>query len=601
MIFSAWLFFCCEKCKTLDFIGVVLVFILQRTILDFMFCRLKNLLLLVLLMNTFVMFSQCDTLRYKYPVFDSISEILNVKYGEAPVWTFPYQNTDLLMDIYLPENDYISNRPLMLWVHSGGFLTGDKTADDMVALCDSFARRGYVTATIGYRLGFNPLSETSAERAVYRGTQDMRAAIRFLKENAATYGIDTNYTFIGGASAGGFAALQTAYMDQSEAPGSINGGLTYPNLGCLDCEGNTFVHGINLKGYTNLWGAIGDSLWINSDETVPGLLVHGTSDATVPYGVGHPFGVFTTPITHGSRCVSNQLNSLSITHSKYIIPNADHGPHGGDNGTFNSPPTPYWDTIFDKTEMHYFSILKPDSSLIIGPDEVCTGDTVTYRVNLPSGFEPCWEVNGGVILNASVDSVQVAFIYSGQADLSVRMYSEIRAAGSKVYKSIVINESPSVGIIAEMDSMSVTFSPSVTGFTNYIWNFGDGNGSSNLSPTHTYDNPGSYQISLMVIDQNGCSGRMVTLMDFSTLNVASNNMNKHLKVYPNPINTEFNISSNYIMNELSLHSMSGKQLLRSSINQKEATINVENLPSGIYIATVIYKDQTLERVKIVKD
>lgn len=118
-------------------------------------------------------------------------------------------------------------------------------------------------------------------------------------------------------------------------------------------------------------------------------MVHGTSDGTVPYGVGHPFGVFTTPLTHGSRCVSNQLNSLSIAHLKHIIPNAGHGPHGADNRTFNSPPTLYWDTIFNKTKTHYFSILKPDSSLIIGRDEVCTGDTVTYRVNIPTGFEPC--------------------------------------------------------------------------------------------------------------------------------------------------------------------------------------------------------------------
>src|SRR5690554_8203526 len=98
----------------------------------------------------------------------------------------------------------------------------------MMALCDSFARRGYVTATIDYRKGFNPLSNTSAERAVYRGTQDLRAAIRFLKEKHNTYGIDTNYTFIGGSSAGAFAVIHTIYMDQNEAPSSIQSGIGYP-------------------------------------------------------------------------------------------------------------------------------------------------------------------------------------------------------------------------------------------------------------------------------------------------------------------------------------------------------------------------------------
>lgn len=156
--------------------------------------------------------------------------------------------------------------------------------------------------------------------------------------------------------------------------------------------------------------------------------------------------------------------------------------------------------------------------------------------------------------------------------MSVRIYNEINAASAKVDKSIVIYESPSIGIIAEMDSMNVTFSPSQTGFTNYIWNFGDGEGSSNLSPTHTYNNPGSYLVSLTVVDHNGCSARMVTLMGFSTLNVNSENMNSHLNIYPNPVNAEFNISSNNVMDELTIHSMSGKQLFRTSIRKKQRLI-----------------------------
>ncbi|MCH2230528.1 MAG: hypothetical protein MK105_09300 [Crocinitomicaceae bacterium] len=52
----------------------------------------------------------------------------------------------------------------------------------MVALCDSFARRVYVTASIGYRLGFNPLSWESSEKAVYRGVQDLHSDLRYFYE-----------------------------------------------------------------------------------------------------------------------------------------------------------------------------------------------------------------------------------------------------------------------------------------------------------------------------------------------------------------------------------------------------------------------------------
>ncbi|MEX2483688.1 MAG: PKD domain-containing protein [Brumimicrobium sp.] len=565
-------------------------------------CKTQQLLALFALITiASVTHSQCDSLRYKSQVFDTITPHLDVKYGEAPVWSFPYENTDLYMDIYLPENDYISNRPLMLWVHPGGFLSGDKTAEDMVALCDSFARQGYVTATIGYRLGFNPLSAESAERAVYRGTQDMRAAIRYLKENASTYGIDTNYTFIGGSSAGGFAALHTAYLDQDEAPSSIGGQWSSPDLGCLDCEGNTYSHGINLKGYTNLWGAIGDSLWINSNETVPGLLVHGTDDGTVPYGVGHPFGVFTTPITHGSRSISNQLNNLSIAHEKYIIPGEGHEPHGVDNGTWNNPPTPYWDTIFDKINAHYFSIIKPEIVPIIGQEEVCTNDTLTFKSSINTDFELCWEIDNGNIVNSAGDSVQVVFTSTGQANLSVRAFSEIKAPSDRIEKSIVVYESPTIDLIAEMDGMEVTFSPTATGFVNYLWNFGDGNSSSSFSPSHTYDSPGNYFISLTVVDQNGCSATKDSLMDFSTLSVFSDNINSNVDLYPNPVESEFKISSSHQMDKLIIYSVSGSQLMKTEINDQNAKVNVEDFPSGIYMVTVFFNNQEAERLKIVKD
>jgi acetyl esterase/lipase len=131
---------------------------------------------------TNVAYGQCDTNRYKTPIFNAVFKHADILYGEGQVWNIPYNNTDLKMDIYEPIGDTLLQRPLMLWVHPGGFLLGDKGVDDMVALCDSFAKRGYVTASIGYRLGFNPASAESAERAVYRGTQDIRAAIRYFKE-----------------------------------------------------------------------------------------------------------------------------------------------------------------------------------------------------------------------------------------------------------------------------------------------------------------------------------------------------------------------------------------------------------------------------------
>ena len=99
----------------------------------------------------------------------------------------------------------------------------------MVAMCDSFARKGYVTATIDYRLGMGAtvnwflgipfgiqVNEINGYRAAYRGMQDTRAAIRFLKHNADIYGIDTSKIYVTGSSAGGILALNNIYLDKNE-------------------------------------------------------------------------------------------------------------------------------------------------------------------------------------------------------------------------------------------------------------------------------------------------------------------------------------------------------------------------------------------------
>src|SRR5699024_5631758 len=113
-------------------------------------------------------------------------------------------------------------------------------------------------------------------------------------------------------------------LDQDEMYSSINAGLGYPALGCLDCTGNDYNHNMDITGYVSLWGAIGDSTWIQADETTPGLLVHGTSDGTVPFGIGHPFGVPTMPKTQGSRPIHNQLNHLGIPHEYYFVEGEGH-------------------------------------------------------------------------------------------------------------------------------------------------------------------------------------------------------------------------------------------------------------------------------------
>ena len=103
------------------------------------------------------------------------------------------------LDIYLPEKA-TGRLPLVVWIHGGGWEGGNKDTCDAVPL----AAKGYAVAAINYRLSQHALFPAQIE--------DCKAAIRWLRANAAQYHIDPDHVGVWGPSAGGHlvALLGTA-------------------------------------------------------------------------------------------------------------------------------------------------------------------------------------------------------------------------------------------------------------------------------------------------------------------------------------------------------------------------------------------------------
>ena len=137
-----------------------------------------------LLIIFFIAFGFSQNTRYLDEVFDEVTKTEDVIYGNAPdlpFWFWVESNTvdiDLDMDIYEPVGDTLTNRPVIIFAHTGSFFSGHNELEDVVDLSISAAKRGYVAISINYRLGLNIISTYSGERAVYRAVQDGGAAIR---------------------------------------------------------------------------------------------------------------------------------------------------------------------------------------------------------------------------------------------------------------------------------------------------------------------------------------------------------------------------------------------------------------------------------------
>jgi acetyl esterase/lipase len=81
----------------------------------------------------------------------------NVVYGQGEVGGGGSQ-VDLRLDLYTPQDTGQAKLPLVVVVHGGGFFTGSKSAPNVVEWSTEFAERGYVVASIEYRLqGSDPV------------------------------------------------------------------------------------------------------------------------------------------------------------------------------------------------------------------------------------------------------------------------------------------------------------------------------------------------------------------------------------------------------------------------------------------------------------
>jgi hypothetical protein len=398
-------------------------------------------------------FSQiCNGNRYRDSIFD-VAKTSDVIFANVQAFPAVYisenvtVSQNLFMDIFEPAGDTLSKRPLVIFAFGGGFLIGGKDDEDAQTYCDSMAHTGYVTASIDYRLGMNIASPESAVRAIYRAAQDYSAAVRYLKEYAEQYRIDTNYIFTGGVSAGSFSAMNLAYMQEADRPSETfaSGGLTpAPDLGCLHCSGNSYNHSTKAKALLNCWGAILDTSWIELEDNTPLISFHGTADPIVPYGTGFPFtALFLMPTVYGSQPITERANNSGLTNQFHPFAGQGHNVWGTVvNNNFVGGQTPYFDTIFQETKEFFYPFLQPAPPVISGSFDVCLNDTIVYSVAQNPGSNYCWEIQGGTIISPNVQQSQVQVVWqtTGNGSVKAREVNHLLAVSDASLQSIMIDE-----------------------------------------------------------------------------------------------------------------------------------------------------------------
>ncbi len=129
----------------------------------------------------------------------------------------PYgEGDEQKFDLYLPKDNSREAYGLAVYLHAGGFTSGDKSDDrDMLAwLC----KKGYVAAGINYTLARDLGGVSSNGASVYTQSNEIKAAIPEVIKAAAAAGYPIDKMTIAGGSAGHALAMIYAYRDAKEAP-----------------------------------------------------------------------------------------------------------------------------------------------------------------------------------------------------------------------------------------------------------------------------------------------------------------------------------------------------------------------------------------------
>lgn len=228
-------------------------------------------------------------------------------------------NPRQMLDIHVPNNQSAPT-PLIVWIHGGGWQNGNKTLGQN-SFQLRYARNGYAVASLNYRL--------SSEAIFPAQAHDTKAAIRWLRANAATYNIDPTRIGVWGSSAGGhLAALLGTSNDVVDLEGTL--GVTTQSSrvqAVVDWFGPTDFLLMDTQGQAQGCGPGG-----HNQATSPESLLVGCQIQTCPTAVqrANPMTYYTRDdppffIQHGSvdcavpNAQSGILNSLMTANNHDVV------------------------------------------------------------------------------------------------------------------------------------------------------------------------------------------------------------------------------------------------------------------------------------------
>ena len=525
--------------------------------------------------------------RYIDNVFDSVTVTSDVVYGQnvtilPMLQQQPPAVAPLLFDIYEPKNDSLTDRPVIILIHTGSFLpavlngqpTGSKTDNSVVENCMRWAKKGYVAVAMSYRQGWNATSPSQTVRtatilqAAYRGIHDAKAMVRHLRKTADVdgnpYGIDDSRIVVGGQGTGGYLSMGYSTLDtiselliypkfwdtsdslpQNHVPliapnfglsmdtvfgyGNLDGSDTayYPAnfppfnfpVNMLWNIGNNPSYSNDINMVFNLGGTLADLSWLDGNQ-VPHVSFHCEND---PFAAIDE-GVIIVPTT-GDIVIPDVVGSRIANH---------YNTKWGNNSGFNSP----------------------------GLNDTLSQMSNSYNSNWNSSLNDGSLVYDGLYVfdTPAPSSSPNAFGQMPYHESAPWDWWDLTTYGMMAE---AINGVPGQTSPAFWEANSLLGSPN-SGSDSIPMLY--------LDTIHNYLNPRMYE----VLNLGASTG-----IDMNEI------IEKTTQVYPNPAKDNLNIVSYAkLINSVEVYNLSGQKVLSKKVNATTTRLNTNSLTKGVYIVDV---------------
>jgi dienelactone hydrolase len=439
------------------------------------------LLLLITMLGTIGLSAQ--TGRYRTNVFTSWTVQKDVVYANnISVLTGTPAAQNLVMDVYTPAGDNAKNRAAVVYFHTGSFLppiinggiTGARSDSSVVEFARRLTRLGYVVFVPTYRLGWNPAATGPGGQntrtgtllnAAYRGVQDARSCVRFLRKTVAAdnnpYGIDPNRLVLWGQGTGGYISMGAAYLDrfkeEIQIPKFIDTDklTAYVDTNLSSNPLGTTAKPLNLANNpsyssdfqlaVNMGGALGDASWLEGKAGEPAVIgFHVLSDPFAPFADGAVIVPTTREFVvnvSGTRSILQRANTLNLN-AKLAPANAEQVFVNLKNQVLKNVPLPNGPntniggmaTTLSADNMYPF--VTPGNRFEAGPWE--WWDTTTLKLvvagfNAATGRKDDWKVlhSNGLLTNPNMSKAKaMAYIDTMMQVFIPRAFLQLNLATS---------------------------------------------------------------------------------------------------------------------------------------------------------------------------